>query len=297
MTQTNSEEQVRADLAPFRDRLSAEDFELSVKDELRARDRSLVSTPLVSALSAMKTNLPTYTTTEIAPFPPRQYHCDACEDARYVLTAERRLDATHVVRAGAIPCPRCVPLEQRAIRSGVDARFVSARLDTMQTQPGNEAALKFARDWDGSQSVLITPRDRAGDSKWGTGKTMLASAMLIGQIAKARAGRFLYVRDFLSGIQAQFGSDSGAVQGYIDLIANEPLLVLDDLGAERPTDWAVEQVRTLFDARYRKQLTTIVTTNFGSHAEIADAIGGAIASRLREYAWVKVGGADLRGSR
>lgn len=294
MTQMLSEEQAIALLEGMgmRDRLSEEDFALSVRDVVRDSE-SKGSTALVSMRSAMTTTSQTLVTREVPPPPPRQFRCEACEDGGYVLTAERRIDADHIVRANPIPCPRCVPLSERARQSGIDKRFVDARLDTMTVRPGNEAAVKFARAWTGDSSVLISSRDKAGDSKWGTGKTHLASAMLIGQIERARAGRFLYVRDFLSGIQALFGGDSGAVQGYIEAVAKEPLLVLDDLGAERPTDWVVEQLRTLFDARYRQQRITIATTNL-SLEEIAGTIGGAVASRLREYQQVKVGGSDMR---
>lgn len=70
-----------------------------------------------------------------------------------------------------------------------------------------------------------------------------------------------------------------------------PVLVLDDLGAGRPpTPYALEQLEILVDQRYRKNLTTIVTSNFGSKVLTdrlghADPIAGArIVSRLVEGA-------------
>ncbi len=49
--------------------------------------------------------------------------------------------------------------------------------------------------------------------------------------------------------------------GYIGRLANVPLLVIDDLGAERETDYALEQVYTVIDERYKANKPLIVTTN------------------------------------
>jgi DNA replication protein DnaC len=48
---------------------------------------------------------------------------------------------------------------------------------------------------------------------------------------------------------------------YIDSITNVPLLILDDLGIERDTSYAKEQVYNVINARYQKQKPTIITTN------------------------------------
>lgn len=293
MTQTPEEQAIETlTRMGFRDQLSEVDWDRSVRDEAN-RIADQASTPLVSVRSALKTlRRPAK---EIPPLPPRQFQCAACEDQRFVFTGTRSLDGDRVVRTNAIPCPKCVPLASRALAMGIGERFAHASIETMRVHPGNAAAVAYAKTWDGAESVLITSTDKPADSKWGTGKTHLASAMLIGQIAKAKRGRFVLVKDFLAGIQAQFGGDPGAVQGYLEVFASEPFLVLDDLGGERPTDWVVEQLRALFDARYRRRLTTIVTTNFTGYEEIAAALGGAVASRLREYQWITVGGADQRG--
>lgn len=305
MTQMPSESQVRADLAAmgFRDKLSEEDFELSVRDELHARE-SKASTPLVSLRQSVTTMKTGTESTPKIDLPPRDYECATCEDSKFVLTSTR-FDADHPtrrIRMNPVPCPRCVPLAVRAKASGIDGRFVNANLAVMQERRGNAGALAYARQWDGKASVLITSRTgsdgeaTAGDdSLWGTGKTTIACAMLIGQIAKGRPAKFLYVRDFLSNIQSQFDGESNAVQTYIEHVADEPLLALDDLGAERGTDWTREQMRTLIDTRYRRQHTTIITSNYGTLERIATEVGGAVASRLREYTHIRVGGSDLRG--
>jgi DNA replication protein DnaC len=57
------------------------------------------------------------------------------------------------------------------------------------------------------------------------------------------------------------------------------LLVLDDLGAERPTDWVQERLFALLSTRYDEMLSTVVTSNL-SPTDLPRAIGQRSASRV-----------------
>ncbi len=54
--------------------------------------------------------------------------------------------------------------------------------------------------------------------------------------------------------------------GYISKLAGVPLLIIDDLGAERDTDYALEQIYTVIDERYKANKPLIVTTNLSFEA-------------------------------
>lgn len=49
--------------------------------------------------------------------------------------------------------------------------------------------------------------------------------------------------------------------GYIDSLNQYSLLIIDDLGMERSTEFALEQVFNVIDTRYRSKKPLIVTTN------------------------------------
>lgn len=49
--------------------------------------------------------------------------------------------------------------------------------------------------------------------------------------------------------------------GRMEQYTQTPLLVLDDLGESKATDWAYETVKSLIDERYRRRLTTVFTSN------------------------------------
>lgn len=110
----------------------------------------------------------------------------------------------------------------------------------------------------------------------GTGKTHAAVAAFR---AVVRHGRHLSavavaVPALLDGLRP--GRES--IES-LDACESAALLLLDDLAAERSTDWTAETLYRLIDARYARSLPTIVTTN-ATGAMIRSGLGDRIASRL-----------------
>lgn len=96
----------------------------------------------------------------------------------------------------------------------------------------------------------------------GTGKTMLASCLALDLIRLGYAVLWSNVGDVLRSLRATFHSTENE-ENVISLYASPPILVLDDLGKERPTEWASEQLFAIFNRRYERGKVTIVTTNYG----------------------------------
>lgn len=65
----------------------------------------------------------------------------------------------------------------------------------------------------------------------------------------------------------------------LDAVESAGLLLLDDLAAERSTDWTAEVLYRVIDARYARKLPTIVTTN-ATGEQLRANLGDRIASRL-----------------
>jgi DNA replication protein DnaC len=77
----------------------------------------------------------------------------------------------------------------------------------------------------------------------------------------------------------------------------DDLVVLDDIGAERATDWVEERLYAIVDTRYRMQRATIFTSNL-SEKQLQDQLGGRIVSRIFEMTeQVPVLGPDYRRKR
>jgi DNA replication protein DnaC len=117
---------------------------------------------------------------------------------------------------------------------------------------------------------------------YGCGKTHLAAAIANQCIAAGRAVLFLNTPDLLDRLRAGFapGADDSYADRF-DEICNAPILVLDDLGTESPTAWAVEKLYQILNYRYNAKLPTVITTN----RELKD-IEPRVASRLSDQEMV-----------
>jgi DNA replication protein DnaC len=96
----------------------------------------------------------------------------------------------------------------------------------------------------------------------GCGKTHLAAAIGNARLALEEPVFFEVVPDLLDHLRATFGPSSEV--SYDDLfetVRGHPLLILDDLGTQSATPWAVEKLYQLFNTRYNERLPTVVTTN------------------------------------
>lgn len=120
----------------------------------------------------------------------------------------------------------------------------------------------------------------------GTGKTMFSCIALNELIFNTgRPGKFISLsRNFLQKLRASFDEESvihGKGFQIQEELSNVPFLVIDDLGVQKNTEWVIEILYNLVDARYSEQRLTFVTTN-QSADQIRDLAGGRIYSRFVE---------------
>ncbi len=98
----------------------------------------------------------------------------------------------------------------------------------------------------------------------GTGKTHLAVAVLKQLIRRYNVrGRFIDFVALIHQIRSTF-DPSSAESGHeiLDPIINAEVLVLDELGAQKPTEWVMDTLYLIMNTRYLRRLPTIFTTNY-----------------------------------
>lgn len=145
-------------------------------------------------------------------------------------------------------------------------------------------AIKFVEEW---KSV---PYGLLFIGPVGVGKTHLAAAILRSLVEECGVrGVFCDFTDLLERIQATFSR--GNPDSADDVLApyrDAELLVLDELGARRPTDWVRDVLYGLINTRYNRQRMTIVTSNYGDvparpgEETLEGRVGVLVRSRLHE---------------
>jgi DNA replication protein DnaC len=137
----------------------------------------------------------------------------------------------------------------------------------------------------------------------GVGKTHLAVALLKGVIKEKGDDCLFYdFRDLLREIQASWNSVSQTSElEVLRPVLEAKVLVLDELGANKPTDWVRDTIAHIINCRYNDKKLTIFTSNYldttRSHKEesLTDRIGIRLRSRLFEMCRViEMDGEDFR---
>jgi DNA replication protein DnaC len=137
----------------------------------------------------------------------------------------------------------------------------------------------------------------------GVGKTHLAVAVLRQAVSSRGAhGMFYDTRDLLRVIRSTY--DPVARTTELDVlrpVMSADLLVLDDIGAEKTSEWVEETLNLIVNTRYNERRTTIFTSNYEDRPDESDPntllcrIGFRMRSRLHEMCdFVDLDGADYR---
>ncbi len=169
--------------------------------------------------------------------------------------------------------------------------FRQATFDNFTTQPENPVthrilqtamtiAASYAREYPygtKKQGLMFI-----GDP--GTGKTHLAVAVMKRLIARGFECVFFDYQNLLERIRSSYDQASGAAQreAYQTALDCE-VLVLDDLGAHRVTDWVEDTVTSLITYRYNQNKPLITTTNLrdseAGDASMSTGVAGELANR------------------
>lgn len=127
----------------------------------------------------------------------------------------------------------------------------------------------------------------------GVGKTHLAVAALNEIIHAGKQGRMLFsnFQDLIQEIQASFDSDATISKSEIlQPVLDADLLVLDELGSQKPTQFVQDILYYVINSRYNGERTTIFTTNYydrvgdAKEESLEQRIGTRLRSRLAEMA-------------
>ena len=181
--------------------------------------------------------------------------------------------------------------------SSLPARFSDRTFENFERNTHNEHAFRTSYEYANnfgiyqSEGLLFS-----GDV--GTGKTHLAAAIAIHLLNNQTPVIFGTVTTLLGRLRQTYAKESSETEREIlDALTGVNLLILDDLGKEKPTPWVQQMLYEVINTRYEHKKSLVVTTNSGMKQleERMPDVGAAIISRLLEMCQgVKLNGPDRR---
>lgn len=223
--------------------------------------------------------------------------CCRCHDSGFVRVA---VPVGHPDFGKPLSCPAHVESRQRDDTATfyevarIPKRFRGVSFTDFDRNPDAaafDACRHYIASWPPDKPFLTLESARKGN-----GKTMLAVCVARGAYERHRVNaRFWTAVDLLERYRLSYRAeqgDDGGLSRIEDELRRVPLLIIDDLGAEKGTDWTRERLFSLINARYGELSPTVVTTN----VDLGQA-DERIASRLldaRTGAVITLAGPDRR---
>jgi DNA replication protein DnaC len=211
-------------------------------------------------------------------YPPCTPECEQKEDLRQWGHDVRRRKAESLLEKSEMP-----ERLERCTLEAFDHTFSAA------ANRGVVAVERYFEEWEANRE--------AGRGLYlcggvGSGKTHLAAGLAQELIVKHHVPTLFHTAPEL--LDRLRPSEIGDRDEWASWAMNAELLVLDDLGAEKATEWARERLFVLVNHRYRRNLPTIYTSNIGPD-RLAAHLGDRINSRIVETSeFVLVDGPDYR---
>lgn len=171
----------------------------------------------------------------------------ACECEREVLEAEEKERQRR---------ERIEEIKRRKATCIHDRALMNATFDKDDgSLPQIASARRYVETWEERK------RNNDGLLLWGDvgcGKTFYAACIANALIEEGVSVLMTNFAKILNGLSGMYGDDKNA---FISSMMSYSLLIIDDLGIERNTEYALEQVYNIVDERYKANLPLIVTTN------------------------------------
>ena len=226
--------------------------------------------------------------------------CEICHGSRW-----KSVMVDGVERMTRCDCWHAVVAEKNLADARIPPKFARAELSTYKPDTDSQRdALRLAKKF--VESFPVEQKGLVFHGPTGVGKTHLAIGLLKAVIReKGARGYFFQTTELLRLVRETYNRSADDTEMEIlRPVLEADVLVLDDLGVEKTSEWVHETLGLVINARYNARRATIFTSNL---ADVIDEgnkdyinsflyqLGGRTRSRMLEMCeWVEVQGADIR---
>lgn len=199
------------------------------------------------------------------------------------------------VRANIVDSPAADPAWQSDFaaelnleRACIPRRFLGKNLhaESFRTHASSQrrAIIKFTAEYlQNTRTDLSSCKGLLLKGPVGCGKTHIAVALLKDILMQGHTGRYYNMVDLLKDLRNTYSDNSTMTESeFLEGVSEPDVLVLDDVGAEKTTEWVNDRVYLIVNTRYEASKVIIVTTNLESYDALAQRVGDRTASRLWE---------------
>jgi DNA replication protein DnaC len=229
--------------------------------------------------------------------------CSKCQG-----TGWKRVERDGVSGVARCECIKSSRLDRLLSSANIPLRYEHCELDNFDKWNQSTELARIQSEKFVTEYPMAQPFGLLFMGPQGVGKTHL-SVGIIKKLIRLKSIPCLFCTfpELLKEIQDSWNpvSQSSEMSLLAPILSTE-VLVLDELGAQKPSDWVRDQVAYILNYRYNENKVTIVTTNFLDHPDpskddkarpdsLAMRIGERIRSRLYEMCkTIKMDGKDFR---
>ncbi len=224
--------------------------------------------------------------------------CATCHDTRWKI-----VERDGVRRAARCDCWRAMNTERLVADARIPRRYAHCSLENFITYDNEKLQKAVVRARRFADAFPVVDKGLFLIGPPGIGKSHLAVAVLTSVITTRGArGLFYDVRELLKLIRSTYNPEVKATEiGVLRPVMSAELLVLDDIGAEKTSEWVEETLNLIVTTRYNERRLTIFTSNYEEKEDRTDPdsllsrVGFRMHSRLYEMCeFLEYDGADYR---
>jgi DNA replication protein DnaC len=190
----------------------------------------------------------------------------------------------------------------RLTKARIPKRYEKCHFNTYDHKltDSQKKAAKIAREF--TQNFPAVDQGILFTGPVGVGKTHLAVSIIKGLTERGFPCLFYEFGTLLKEIQDSYNPNTKTSElAVLAPVLSTDVLVLDELGASKPTDWVLDTMTHIINSRYNEKKFTIFTTNYpderpaAAKESLEDRVGVRVRSRLFEMCrTVSIEGEDYR---